>query len=1035
MGNKAAVTDPRGNTTEYLYDGLGRLQQVTQPADQDGHHPITTYTYDAAGRVLTMVDPLGNATGATASDHTTSYAYDLLGRVTSRTLPDPDVSGPLTAPVITYQYNVEGDRDTVTDPRGNVSGATVSWHTTTTVYDRFGRVDQVIQPSPDGVAAQLTTTYTYNRLGQVLTVTNALGATMSYGYDDLGRQTSVTTPDPDGTNSQYTAATTTYAYDAAGNVLQTTDALGNVTAYTYDARNRRIDVTLPDPDGTGSLTSGTIAYDYDARGNLTSLTDPLNHTTVYAYNDLNQRTSITTPDPDGTNSAYTAATTAYTYDQNGNLLTVTDPLGNVTEYTYDALNRQLSVTTPDPDGTNSAYTAAVTAYAYDLNGNVLSVTDPAGQVTSYLYDNLNRRIQQTLPDPDGTGSQYAAVTTWAYDENNNLIAVTDPLGNAPGGTPADHTTTYAFDNLNRLVSETLPDPDGTGSLSVPVTTYTYDAVGNRLTLTDPVSNTTTWAYDLLNRVISETNALNHARTYTYDALSHVLSMTDRIGRLTDYVYDHLGRQTAEKWYDDANRTTLLRTISYTYDAASRLTQVSDPDSTTLYTYDDANRLVSTDRTFNSSNFSTSHYITSFAYDDASRRTELSLSLGSALDLANGYTFDDAGRLTRLTQSTPTSSIAPKRVDFTYTALSQYATVARFADLAGTASAAISTYAYNSAGELTSLVHAPTLNATITYGFQYDVAGRITSFTTPDDTAALGYDATNQLTGADYSGNTQTDESYAYDENGNRTGGDYQTAADNQLTVSAAPTSGHTYHYSYDNEGNRTSRVEKDANDATVETVTYSWDHRNRLTDVVYQDGSNTTFRTIHYVYDTSNERIGKIVTGDMELTEYYLQDGLNLLAVLSSSGAVTQRYLSGLGANEALAEETVSGAAVKWFLIDHQGTVRDVIDNSGALLSHVVYDTYGNVVSGTPPRLAYTGQQYDPETGMYYYHARYYDPGVGRFISQDPSEFSAGDYNLARYVENDPVNGTDSGGQILGLALERSGLGYKQSSEWCEVDR
>jgi RHS repeat-associated protein len=116
-----------------------------------------------------------------------------------------------------------------------------------------------------------------------------------------------------------------------------------------------------------------------------------------------------------------------------------------------------------------------------------------------------------------------------------------------------------------------------------------------------------------------------------------------------------------------------------------------------------------------------------------------------------------------------------------------------------------------------------------------------------------------------------------------------------------------------------------------------------------------------------------------------------------------------------LAEETPAGDT-QWALTDHQGSVRDVIDNSGAVLNHLVYDSFGQVTSESDPavdfRFGYTGRELDAETELMYYRARYFDPAAGTFVSEDPLGFGAGDENLYRYVFNSPTNFTDPDGEV-----------------------
>nr|WP_250564781.1 RHS repeat-associated core domain-containing protein [Adonisia turfae] len=126
--------------------------------------------------------------------------------------------------------------------------------------------------------------------------------------------------------------------------------------------------------------------------------------------------------------------------------------------------------------------------------------------------------------------------------------------------------------------------------------------------------------------------------------------------------------------------------------------------------------------------------------------------------------------------------------------------------------------------------------------------------------------------------------------------------------------------------------------------------------------------------------------------------------------------MHGPNVDQILAEETANGD-VRWALTDHQGSVRDVIDNQGTVLNHITYNSFGQVTSETNPdidfRFGYTGRELDEATGLMYYRARYYDPAVGTFVSEDPLGFDAGDANLYRYVFNSPTNFTDPSGLFV----------------------
>jgi RHS repeat-associated protein len=149
------------------------------------------------------------------------------------------------------------------------------------------------------------------------------------------------------------------------------------------------------------------------------------------------------------------------------------------------------------------------------------------------------------------------------------------------------------------------------------------------------------------------------------------------------------------------------------------------------------------------------------------------------------------------------------------------------------------------------------------------------------------------------------------------------------------------------------------------------------------------------------------------LKEKYIYDGQDIALVVDAAGVITERYLYGAGVDNMLSKE--ANGQVIWSLGDRQGSVVDLVNEQGAVVNHFVYDSFGNRTSSTAAdfRFGYTGRELDAETGLYYYRARYYDPAVGRFISEDPIGFSAGDTNLYRYVGNNATNYTDPTGTTI----------------------
>ncbi len=148
----------------------------------------------------------------------------------------------------------------------------------------------------------------------------------------------------------------------------------------------------------------------------------------------------------------------------------------------------------------------------------------------------------------------------------------------------------------------------------------------------------------------------------------------------------------------------------------------------------------------------------------------------------------------------------------------------------------------------------------------------------------------------------------------------------------------------------------------------------------------------------------------------------NIALVFDGNGTLTHRYLFGDGIDRIEADEQVATNTTLWALTDHLGSVRDVVDNSGTVQNHIVYDAFGNITSQTNStvvfRNSYTGQEFDSESGLFSYGGRYYDPFTGKFIQEDKIGFSGQDANLYRYVKNNSVNYTDPTGYLVGEPSE-----------------
>jgi RHS repeat-associated protein len=960
IGDVLYTTDPLGHITSFAYDQLAR--QTTQISGY-GTSVATTATmiYDNAGNLLS--ETTGQSTTSSyAHASTTSYGYDAVNRQ------NQVISGygAAEASTATMIYDLSGNLLSETD--GYSSRSTYAHATTTSYgYDAMNRQNKVI--TAFGTAVAVTATMTFDlagnlkseTTGQSTTSSYAHASTSSYSYDALNRQISVTEA-VGVTGVQRTSST---AFDAAGNVLSTTDALGQIASYAYDALNRQ----TTQIDGYGSQFAVTATMSYDAAGNLLSETTGQSTTSSYAhvvttslaYDALNRQTGQTV----GVGDQF-AVWSTMSYDAGSNLISETTGQSTTASYAhtsttsfgYDALDRR----TGETDAVGVTGVQRSVTNVYDAAGNVVARIDALGNATTSTYDALNRVIAVQNPNPSGTA-------TTVYDAASNVINTIDANGN---------NATFTYDALNRQTAST--DPLGK------TTTNTFDAAGNRLTLTDPDNNTTTFAFDALNRLTQQTDALNHSASFAYNADDQVTSTTDRNGRLRTISYDALNRETGETWKTSATGS-IVNIQTFTYDAAGNQLTATDTYGAYTMAYDVQNRMTSEQEPYGQA--------LTFTYDAAGNRlTRTDSQSGVATE-----TYDALNRLVTYQYSAGTVTMSLAQ---TWTKRDQLNTESRYSDLSGTHLVGTTSYGYDNAGRETSLQFKDGSGNNISYfTYSYDAGDRLTADTLAVATLAASttsyqYDADNQLTQS----GTLT---YGYDANGNRNNTGYTTGTENQLTNDG------TWTYTYDSEG---ALIQK-SKGTNLDTWTYAYDNLNRLTSAT-EKNAGATVQQLTYKYDVSGNRIDMEVTISGTTTAtHFAYDGDNAWEDLNGSNVLQTRRLY-TDATDALFARVV-GSTAAWYLTDRLGSVRDVANNTtGGSIDHIDYDGFGNVTNETNSangdRYKYTAREFDSQTGLQYNRARYYDPKAGRWMSQDPEGFDARDANLYRFVRNSPTDLIDQEG-------------------------
>jgi RHS repeat-associated protein len=1047
IGLLVSQTDPVSAVTTYEFDGAMRLKKVTRP-DPDAGGPLTApvvqQSYDGAGNVRFVTDPLGRVT---------EHVYDKANRPTQTIAPDPDAGGPLSSPVTSFGYTAAGLLGTVTDPLTRV---------TMHEYDALGRRTKTTLPDPDagGPLTAPVTQWAYDAASRNTTVTDPLSNVTTYAYNFYDQLTSVTQADPDA-GGPLSSPVASYTYNAANELLSQTDPLSRTTDFTYDNLSRRIKTTLPDPDAGGPLARPETALSYDAVGNLLQEIDPLGNRKVYQYDNLYRTiaekkadgnvpiVSISTTTQGGTANEVQRVGYTKTYAPiSGGTFTLTysgQTTGNIA-YNASAATVQAALEALSNIGTGNVDVTKLTDSSESQTWQVTFQGSLAGtnaaQITintlgldyGYTFTKVEVTVTEgytasevqvvTLSDATGgtfklsSGGQTTAAiaynaTAATVDSALEALSTVDTVtvtGNAGGPYTITFTGTHTGQNVGLLGV----DYSGlTNADLLTQTRFSYDAAGRMLSLTDPVSNTTTWQYDALGRVTFETNQLNKTRTFTYDTAGNLTERVDRLGRKIEYVYDNLDRNTAEKWYTG---TTLVRTLSFTFDAASQLTAASDPAASYSYTLDNLGRVTNETQAITGL---TPQIQYQSKYDAASRRTELQAILGSTADFKNTYTYDNLHRLTVLEQQGTAGghAVAEKRVDFAYNAASQSTKVTRYADLSGFEFVSNTFSSYDGMGRLAKLLHSEDTTAPSSgwgteplagYEYVYDAASRFTSINSyADGQTTYTHDATSQLTGADHTG--QTDESYSYDANGNRTMSGYSTGTNNQLTTDGV------YNYTYDDEGNRLTRT-KISNGKIEE---YTWDHRNRLTKITFKNSDQTVTKTVDQFYDVFNRWVRRCVdpNGSNDVDTFFSYEDGQVALQFDDGGAASDlghRYLLNpdvvdqLLADEQVTSLTTAGTMLRPFG-DHLGTLRDLATYNAstddtAIANHRRYDSFGKLISETVSAVdeifGFTGRALDDSTGLQNNLNRWYDSAVGRWVSEDPKGFHANDRNLNRYVAN-----------------------------------
>ncbi|MFZ2631084.1 MAG: RHS repeat-associated core domain-containing protein [Desulfosalsimonadaceae bacterium] len=746
-----------------------------------------------------------------------------------------------------------------------------------------------------------------------------------------------------------------------------------------------------------------VCFTYSS-GKLQSVADGFGHSLNFTYTG-----SLLT-------SVYDSAgrSVSYGYSAN-NLTTVTDPEGKIWRQTYDTNHRLLTLKNPR--------NITTVTNVYDTFGRVQKQTVPrqTGSVTYNLYFSGYRNIEE-----DAAGRQ----TIYSFDDKKHLLCVKNVMG---------QETTNTYDGRNHLISQIDP--------KMYTTSYAYDANDNLIKVTNALYRKSVNTYDSLFRLTDVTDPLSHKIHTVYDAEHHptkttvypavgqtistlksyyanglVNTTTDGRGAVTTLTYNSYGNPATRKTatepvidydYDAIGRMTALTDqagskTTFTYDKRGLLTSKTDPLSkTTSFTYyDDGTLWKITDRMGKT---------TTFTYTPTGKTNTITYQGGATV----AYTYDQFDNLTKMQDAIGATT-------YTYDKLN------RFSSSTDPRAFAIS-YTRDANGNITGITYPGSKTVAYTYDqlnhmktvtikwlgktatYTYDAADRQKGLTQFNGTVAqAGFDNANRMTSLQNltaaGGSVIAGYTYTLDANGNRT--NISQTVPLSLSVAAANTAyamnpqknrllqAGTTAFSYDNEGQL----------ATKTGTTYTFDDAHRLTSTTAGAVTNT------YRYDGAGNRLEATRRG--VITRYIYDAAGNLLAEANGSNEIQKYYIYG---NGLLAMVTSTGE-IYCYHFDGTGNTVALTNASKAVVNKYAYTpfgTVGNKVEAVAQPFQYVGSYgvMAESNGLYFMRARYYDPKVGRFISEDPKGFDGGDVNLYAYAGNNPVMFVDPSGQWIAGAI------------------
>ncbi|MBW4085753.1 RHS repeat domain-containing protein [Paenibacillus sp. S150] len=861
-------------------------------------------------------------------------------------------------------------------------------------------------------------TYAYTAKGRLASYTNANQEPTTYTYTDA----------PNGSGKLYQVTENRFKNGAL--IAKSTTTYGQENQFAYPTVSE-VYYNIGKPNQT--IVKSASVYD-TGTGRVKETRDSNERATSYIYDSLGRPTLITYPGATSVNGEKVNVTEEYSYTS------------GLTSGDYDGVNagtsglqvRQTQTLTRVSDGAqtrtyvNSLYNGfglllleslwdeyqakwVHTQYHYDVLGRPIYSADAAGNVTTAGYDAWGR--QNRALDPNGT--RY--ISDYSLHSNQAISYLEDGITGEKLGYVEDTYDTRG----NRLSSLTYKDwPNKNEPIRE---SYQYNLIGQLVGYTDPKQNknengvTASYGYDPLGQLTSVKDALNQTTAYMYDGNGKITQVTIQAKggspqTLNTKTYNELGLLATKQ--DGASQSE-----TYTYNNLGQLTGKTDRNGSAFsYTYDEAGQLLGSSIQGNVNGTVQTQQTKVIRADEGLRRLTMQT-------LANG--------IQTASQTVTTDS---------------WDRIRNVNSVAGNHSAYVSGQ-WDDLGQL-SQIQDYYLSFTTNYQYTKERLDKVQTNGSSTLTSAASanvqysYLANNQVKSITYP--TLTDGSIL------KTEYTYSNALGWTLTMKNTKGTSvlSAYSYGYDNNGNRIS-VSETRLGGTAQTTSYTYDALNRLVSITRPDGGKTTYTydvrgnrqtvsdtgTVNldladtsYTYDLQNT-LTSVTQGSSTTSFQYYADGMRFMKTNGSTqtqvnydfqgqviseekivGGVFTEQANFVRGDRVLVKKDKKASKDYYYLYNGHGDVVQIVNTSGAVVNNYTYDEWGNITSqveGTSNSFKYTGEMYDAETGLYYLRARYYDPGMGRFLNEDTVEGQIDNplsLNLYTYVENNPLIYSDPTG-------------------------